>query len=248
MSCGSCDANTPGLSRRHFLGSGAAGAGLALTAIAAASLPATPAYSQYTSATATQPTPDEALERLVEGNARYVAEAAVNQDFSAGRAARAEAQHPFAAILSCADSRVAPEIAFDQGLGDLFVVRLAGNFVNDDGLASLEFGTQVLGIPLVLVLGHTSCGAVAATIGVVQEDLELPGRLPGLAEAMRPGIERAIGQEPEDLLAAATIENVRHNVEKLQSADPIVSALVAEGRVKIVGGIYDISTGEVTLV
>lgn len=245
MICGGCIPDIPALTRRDFLG--AAGAGVAL-ATAAGSLAARPAQAQSYAGPADPLTPDEALQRLLDGNARYVADSGRNQDFSKERAARAEAQHPLAAILSCADSRLAPEIAFDQGLGDLFVVRLAGNFVNDDGLASLEFGTQVLGIPLILVLGHTGCGAVAATIQVVEEGAELPGRLSGLAEALRPGIETALATQPVDPLAAATIENVRHNVTKLETAEPIVSALVAEGRVKVVGGIYDIGTGEVTLI
>jgi carbonic anhydrase len=109
-------------------------------------------------------TPAEALTRLMDGNARYVANAPSNKDYSAGRANRAEAQYPIAAIVGCADSRVAPELAFDQGPGDIFVVRVAGNFVNEDGLASLEYGVKVLHVPLIIVLGHTHCGAVSATV------------------------------------------------------------------------------------
>ncbi|HEY9567097.1 MAG TPA: carbonic anhydrase, partial [Thalassobaculum sp.] len=107
--------------------------------------------------------PDAALERIRAGNARYVAQTPVEKDFSAGRAARAQAQYPIASILGCADSRVAPELLFDQAPGELFVTRVAGNFVNDDGLASLEYGVKFLGIPLIVVLGHSGCGAVGAT-------------------------------------------------------------------------------------
>lgn len=109
-------------------------------------------------------TPDEALRRLKDGNARYVSNTEINTDHSVGRAIRAGGQAPFAAIVSCADSRVAPELIFDQGPGDLFVIRVAGNFVNEDGLASLEYGALVLGIKTIIVLGHSSCGAVEATI------------------------------------------------------------------------------------
>src|SRR4030095_11600088 len=108
--------------------------------------------------------PADALKRLMEGNARYAANAPNERDFSSGRAARVQGQYPIASILSCSDSRVAPELAFDQGPGDLFVMRIAGNVVTPNLLASIEYGAQFLGSPLILVLGHSSCGAVDATI------------------------------------------------------------------------------------
>ena len=145
--------------------------------------------------------PDEALKRIMAGNARYAANTARNKDFSAGRAARAVGQHPIAAILSCANSRLSPELAFDQGPGELFVVRLAGNFVNDDGLASIEYGLKFLGIPLVVVLGHSNCGAVDATIKVVKDGAELPGHLPDLVNSIRPAVEAAIPRKPRIFLA-----------------------------------------------
>jgi carbonic anhydrase len=192
--------------------------------------------------------PDEAWTRLLDGNARYVANNPTNKDFSAGRTARAQAQFPIAGIVSCADSRVAPELVFDQGPGELFIVRVAGNFVNDDGLASLEYGLKFLGIPLLVVLGHSGCGAVDATIKVIKDKAKLPGRLPELVAALKPGVEAAIAKKPGDLLAEAIAENVRHNVKRLTAARPIVSSLVAAGSVKIVGGVYDIATGKVNLV
>ena len=128
-----------------------------LLAVSAASLVAgslaAPALAQTAKPAPNAMTPDQALKRLMDGNARYVANAPDNKDFSAGRAARAQSQHPFAGLLSCADFRVALELAFDQSPGELFVVRVAGNFVNTDGLASLEFGVKVLGMPLIMVLG-----------------------------------------------------------------------------------------------
>lgn len=190
---------------------------------------------------------DEALQRLLAGNARYVANAPNERDFSAGRVARTISQHPFASIVSCADSRVAPELAFDQGPGDLFVVRVAGNFVNEDGLASLEYGAAVLQSPLILVLGHTRCGAVSSTIDVVRNGTQLPGHIPSLIEAIRPAVLAAQKENASDLLDAATKANVRLNVERLKTATPILSQLVAEKKLTVAGGLYELATGKVTL-
>lgn len=241
--CRLCDQDRAKLSRRRLLGVTA----LALTGVAAAG----PFLASPTLAEAAAPNaiePDAALRRLQEGNARYVAQTPVEKDFSAGRAARAQAQYPIAAIVGCADSRVAPELLFDQPPGELFVTRVAGNFVNDDGLASLEYGVKFLGIPLIVVLGHSSCGAIDATIKVVQENAALPGHLPGLVSALEPAIKAAIAKKPANLLAEATSENVRQNVERLKAATPIISEFVAAGKVKVVGGVYDIGTGSVNLV
>ena len=192
--------------------------------------------------------PDAALKRLKEGNERYVAGVAKRHDFKHEREALVGGQNPFAAILSCADSRVAPELAFDQGPGELFVVRVAGNFVDDDGLASLEYGVKFLGVPLIMVLGHTNCGAVDATIKVVKDNAKLPGHLPGLVRAIKPAVEAAKKANTGNLLDEAIVENVRYNVGRLNKAKPIVSALVAERKVKVVGGRYDLATGKVSLV
>src|SRR4029453_18222934 len=124
----------------------------------------------------------------MEGNERYAKNEMKERDFSAGRAARASAQYPFAAILSCADSRVSPELAFDEGPGELFVVRVAGNFVTPDLLASLEYGVQFLGVPFILVLGHSKCGAVDAAIKVAKSKATLPGHLPDLVKAIKPAV------------------------------------------------------------
>lgn len=238
--CLACTNDRRHPSRRRMLQGGLALAGAA----ALAGLPPVPAFAQAPNAIA----PDLALARIMEGNGRYAANTATNKDFSAGRAARAQAQYPIAAIVSCADARVAPELLFDQGPGELFITRVAGNFVNDDGLASLEYGVKFLGVPLIMVLGHSGCGAVAATIKVVQEGAVLPGHLPALVDALKPGIEAAIARKPSDLLQEATAENVRHNVRRLQAAKPIVADLVAAGKVKVVGGVYDIGSGRVALV
>jgi carbonic anhydrase len=193
-------------------------------------------------------TPDAALKLLVEGNARYVANQPRERDFSAGRASRAAGQAPFAAILGCADSRVAPELAFDQNPGDLFVVRVAGNFVTRDGLGSLEFGAAVLGTKLIMVLGHTSCGAVNATVAALQKGNTPPGHIADLVRAMKPGIESVVKQPGTDLEQRALIANVQHNVEQLKHAKPILAAMVARNEIRVVGAVYDLATGKVSLV
>jgi carbonic anhydrase len=233
--CDACLQN--GLSRRKLL---VAGAGL----LAAASLGGT-ASAQPVSAASD---PDAALKLLVEGNARYVANQPRERDFSAERASRAKGQAPFAAILGCADSRVAPELAFDQNPGDLFVVRVAGNFMTPDGLGSLEYGVAVLGAKVIMVLGHTSCGAVDATVTALQKGNTLPGHIAGLVRAMKPGIDPVLKQKGDDLQQRAVVANVRYNVERLTKSTPILAAAVAKKQLRVVGAVYDLPTGKVALV
>src|SRR3984893_3988899 len=185
-------------------------------------------------------TPDAALARLVEGNARYVSGKMNERDFSAGRAARAQGQAPFAAVLGCADSRVAPELASAQPPGELFVVRVAGNFMTPDGLGSLEFGAAVLGTKAIMVLGHTSCGAVDATVAALQKGNALPGHIGDLVRAMKPGIEPVLKQPGADLNQRAVVANVRSNVQRLQEAKPILAEMVAAGKLRVVGAVYDL--------
>lgn len=230
------------LHRRQMLGGSLALAGLAL--FGGALLP-TAAHAQATRAAET---PDEALKLLAEGNERYVANKPRERDFSANRVNTAAGQAPFASVLGCADSRVAPELAFDQRPGDLFVVRIAGNFVTDEGLGSLEFGSAVLGSKLILVLGHSRCGAVEATVEALQKGNQLPGHIAGLVTAMKPGIEATVAKGGADLVTAATIANVRYNVSQLEKASPILSDLIAKKQLRIVGGVYDLATGKVELV
>lgn len=192
-------------------------------------------------------TTSEALQALADGNARYVANEAINTDHSAGRTARSEGQQPFAAIVTCADSRVVPELIFDQGPGDLFVVRVAGNFINEDGLASLEYAAAVLGIKAILVLGHSSCGAVSATIKSIHDNTLPPGHLPSLVNAIRPAVYDVMPENPADLLAAATAQNARLNAQKAETTGPILSDFHASGKIKSVAGIYEIATGKVSI-
>jgi carbonic anhydrase len=238
LMCTGCIAKD--LSRRALFAGG-----LGLLAATAASPIATTAQAQPARSAET---PDAALKLLVEGNVRYVAGQMKERDFSAGRAARSRGQAPFAAILGCADSRVAPELAFDQEPGELFVVRVAGNFVTPDGLGSLEYGAAVLGTKVIMVLGHTSCGAINATIEAIQKGNTLPGHIAGLVSAMKPGVEPAMKEAGPDLPLRAVIANVRHNVQRLQVEKPILGDMVAAGKLRVVGAYYDLPTGKVMLV
>ena len=187
----------------------------------------------------------EALRRLIDGNARYAANNPDERDFSSGRAARMTAQFPIAAILSCADSRVAPELVFDQGPGDLFVVRVAGNCLNTDLLASLEYAVEVLGVPLIVVLGHSGCGAVAAAIKVMKDDAKLPGHLPELIRTIKPSIVLAGKAPTGELLDNAVVEHVRRTVAALKRANPIIKPAYEAQNLMIAGGVYDLATGKI---
>ena len=241
--CGNAE-HAPRVSRRDFIRTGALAA-LAAWGVGAADAadPPKPGAPPPPNAIA----PAEALKRLMDGNARYVANTPTQRDFSSGRAARVQAQYPIAALLSCADSRVAPEFAFDQGPGDLFVVRVAGNIVNPDLLASLEYAVQLLGVPLVIVLGHTGCGAVDAAIKVLKTKTVLPGHLPELVTAIKPAVIVAEKTQSGNLLDNAIAENVRRQVTRLKRSPPVVQALYTSKKIDIVGGVYDLATGKIEL-
>jgi len=192
--------------------------------------------------------PIEALRLMMEGNARYVAGTTTPINLSAERAAAVTTHAPIATILGCADARVASELIFDQGPGDLFMVRVAGNFLSDYGLASIEYAVEFLDVPLILVLGHTMCGAVTSAVRVVEEGIALPGRLPVLIDAIEPAVHSARLSNPGDLLNAAIEENVRRQMKRLSMISPVINEAVAAGKVMIAGGIYDIATGEVRLI
>jgi carbonic anhydrase len=191
--------------------------------------------------------PSAALQRLMDGNARYVRNQIDLKDFMAGRAARALAQYPIAAILGCADSRVAPEFIFDRDPGELFVCRVAGNYMNVDILASLEYGVAVLGAPLVMVLGHTNCGAVKAVLQYEKDRKPLPGHLQMMLDAVSPGVAEAIRQGSTDQLNHAIEANVRYNAQRLRQAHPVIAKAVEEKRVEVVSAIYELATGQVRL-
>ena len=187
-------------------------------------------------------TPDQALQSLMEGNQRFITRKTknINRDFER-LVAVAKSQKPFAAILSCADSRIPSEIIFDRGFGDLFVCRVAGNVVTSEEMGSLEFGSLVLGTKVILVMGHKRCGAVDATI----KGAQVPGQIGSLLEAIKPGVEKSKGKSG-DRLENASKANVLVQVENLKSS-PVISQLIQEGKLKVVGGYYDLDTGKVTL-
>jgi carbonic anhydrase len=190
--------------------------------------------------------PDGALDRLMQGNARYVEGVSRRHDFKHEREPLSKGQNPYAAVLSCADSRIAPEYCFDSGRGDIFVCRVAGNFASDEMVASLEYAVAVLNTPLIMVLGHEACGAVDATIKSVKDGTTLPGHLPSLVAAIKPAVDAVQGQAG-DMLENAIERNVALNVGKLSSATPILDAAVNDKKIRIVGGVYKLKTGRVTL-
>ena len=183
-------------------------------------------------------TPADVLELLAQGNRRFAAGAAAAPRRDLGRMREvALAQAPLAAFLGCADSRVPVEIVFDQGFGDLFVTRVAGNVASPEVIGSLEFGTAVLGVKVLYVLGHTACGAVSAAV----KGEEVPGQISTLFQHLRPAVRAARGDA-----AAAIRENVRHQASLIAESSPLIARLVSAGRLRVAGGVYDLATGRVT--
>jgi carbonic anhydrase len=182
---------------------------------------------------------DDSLARLIAGNKRFVAGTVTHPDQSVGhRTELAGGQHPYAIVLACADSRLSPEIIFDEGLGDLFVVRNAGNLLDNHVYASLEYAVEHLHVPLIVVLGHTKCGAVTAAVG----GGELPGHLGSIAESLAPAVTMA-KKKPGDPVDNAVRINARLAAAALAGLEPILSEAVKEGKVKVVAARYDIATG-----
>jgi carbonic anhydrase len=214
--------------------------------------------------------PAEALSRLKDGNSRFIAGnmqhphdstddrayMAKNSYENAGtvslgltseqaakrRAELTKSQHPFAIILSCSDSRVPPELVFDEGLGDLFIVRVAGNVLNVEGLGSIEYGVDVLGARLIVVLGHQSCGAVDAAMKTVAAKGKAPGHIQSLVAAIKPVVDST----PKGDLDTTIKANVKHVVDALRSSTPILKGRVDSGDVQVIGGYYTLDSGAVT--
>jgi len=205
----------------------------------------------HTSETQATITPEKALEILKEGNARFVNNLKANRDLLEQVNATRAGQWPFAVILSCIDSRTSAELIFDQGLGDIFSVRIAGNFVNQDILGSMEFGCNVAGSKLVVVLGHSKCGALkggldaAAIEGMGMDNLNhLIGHFdPIIKNIIKEGEERS--SKNEDLLERLNHHNVKHAIEDIRKQSSTLNRLEQEGKIKIVGANYDVETGVV---
>ncbi len=191
---------------------------------------------------------EEAVKKLLEGNRRYVTEknSAVHRT-AKRRAEVAAGQHPFAVIIGCSDSRVPPEILFDQGLGDLFVIRTAGNVVDDIAIGSIEYSVEHLGTQLIMVLGHERCGAVDATM----KGGAVAGKLKSVVDAIQPAVDKAKskGQVTHDcdLLCSSVKSNARMVAEKLRTASPVLAEAFENGLLKVVGAYYDLDSGVVSL-
>src|SRR5436189_3330112 len=187
--------------------------------------------------------PAEAISKLKEGNGRYTSGNLQHPGQTTERRAElAKTQHPFATVLSCSDSRVPPEIIFDQGLGDLFIVRVAGNVINDEGLGSIEYSVDHLGTRLILVLGHQSCGAVDAAMKTIAAKGRAPGHIESLVTAIKPAVE-ATAKGDLDATIKANVKNV---METLRSSTPILKAKVDSGEIQVIGGYYSLDTGAVS--
>lgn len=192
-------------------------------------------------------TPGQALELLKEGNKRFVNNLKINRDLLQQANETSDGQHPFAVILSCIDSRTSAELIFDQGLGDIFSVRIAGNIINEDILGSMEFGCKVAGSKIIVVLGHTKCGAVKGACDHVEM-----GNLTALLTKLRPAVddentiaENRNSSNSEFVEKVATI-NVKRTVKSIMERSPILKEMIEAGEIGIVGGNYDVSNGIVT--
>lgn len=189
----------------------------------------------------------EALKKLIEGNRRYVAGQFADADLSASRRSdlRSNGQQPFAVVLTCSDSRVPPEHIFNQGLGDLFVIRVAGNVIDDVSLGSIEYGVEHLGSPLLLILGHDYCGAVKATI----DGGEAPGKIGAIVDRIQPTATavRQSGASGDELYRKVEDQNILAVIKEIQ-ASPIIKHLMEHGQLTLVGGKYHLDSGEVTFI
>ncbi|MDZ7967231.1 MAG: carbonic anhydrase [Nostoc sp. DedSLP03] len=187
--------------------------------------------------------PDAALQKLIDGNQRFVAHHPQYPDQSELRLHEvAQAQHPFATILSCADSRVPAEIVFDQGIGDIFDVRIAGNIATHEAIGSIEYAVVLLGSPLLMVMGHERCGAVTAAV----QNESLLGDISTFVKAIKPAVEK-VKDQSGDAVENAVVANVQYQIERLKRSK-LLTEQVESGKLKIVGGRYDLDTGRVSII
>jgi carbonic anhydrase len=202
---------------------------------------AAPAHGAHAGSTRQGVSPTMTLERLIAGNQRFVAGRPIGLRRDPTRRAEvAEGQQPPAVIVGCSDSRVPAELIFDQGLGELFIIRLAGNIVDDAALGSIEYGVEHLHARLIVVLGHDRCGAVQAAL----KGGSLPGHMESFVKAIRPAVEETRGQ-PGDPIRNAVNANVQRMVHLLRSSEPILAGEVKSGRLKVVGARYELESGKV---
>ena len=191
-------------------------------------------------------TPAFALELLKKGNDRFVQNLKINRNLLQQASETSDGQHPFAVILSCIDSRTSAELIFDQGLGDIFSVRIAGNIVNEDILGSMEFGCKVAGAKIIVVLGHTKCGAVKGACDHVEM-----GHLTGLLSKITPAVDQEVDTKDNrnannsNFVENVSALNVNHSVQSIVESSPILRELIEVGQIGIIGGMHDIATGDV---
>lgn len=194
-------------------------------------------------------TPEKALQFLKEGNVRFQNNLKANRNLLEQVNETSEGQFPFATVLSCIDSRVSAELVFDQGLGDIFSIRIAGNFINEDILGSMEFASKLAGTKLIVVLGHTSCGAIKGACDHVEM-----GNLTKLIEKITPAVNAVKNPKDENLRTSKNIDfvdsvskkNVELTIERIHKESPIISEMEKNGEIMIIGAMYDINTGGVT--
>ena len=192
---------------------------------------------------------DAVLKQLMAGNQRFSAGQSISPDHSLERIkSLAQHQTPVAVILGCADSRVPPELIFDQGLGSLFTIRVAGNIADDASLGSIEYAVESLDVKLVMVLGHERCGAVTAALNALTNETHLPGHLESLTKAIEPAIAQAKQQKSGDLLDQSVRANIRAVVQVLATSQPILAQRFEQKTLKIVGGYYDLDSGAVEMI
>lgn len=236
----SCNCENEGIGRRDLLKFGAAG-------VVALGLSNLSGQARAAEGAATALSPDEALARLKSGNKRYVSQPQLcSSDLAAQRGAVAAHQAPWATIISCADSRVPPELIFGgHGVGELFVARNAGNLVDTATLGTVEYGAAVLGSPLIVVLAHTSCGAVKAACDVVTKNATYPGAIGPMIEPIVPAA-LAVKSDAGDFVDNAAKASAKRTAARLTAASTLVAGLVNTAKLKIVPAIYDLKTGVVT--
>src|SRR4051794_4966757 len=228
------------LSRRSFLGCAccaplAAGMALGTSAFAPA----------HAAGKKTDLTPDQALQLLKQGNEKFVADNPMQATMSRDRRLEiAQGQTPFAVLVSCSDSRVPPELLFGRGLGELFIIRNAGNTIDTTALGSVEYAVAELGVPLIVVMGHQRCGAVDAAVSVVRDNAVFPGSIGAMIEPIIPAV-LSVRDQPGDFLDNAVRANIRRIVRRLREAEPTLLTPQREGRLKVVGAHYSLEDGSV---
>ena len=231
----SSDARYTGFGRREFLGGALSAAAVgAVTRVGADMISPEPAYAQSAM------TPDEALRALMAGNERFAANklTSIEHDLTMLKDRNVDKQEPFAAVLACADSRVPVELVFDQTIGQIFVTRVAGNIVTPEIIASLEYGVAVLGVEVLLVLGHNNCGAVKAAM---KADA-VPGQISALYPYLRPAVEQSGGDVDKAIATNAKIQ-----AGLLRTSSPVIREAIKAGKLRVESGVYDLATGKVSL-